>query len=62
MLLEFLRDALEQPLRAGALDLDLDAGIGGLEGLAELLPDRQVHRGIEHHLALLLRRVDQLPA
>ena len=59
---KFLVDPLEQPLRAGALDLHGYAGIGGLERLAELFADRQVHRGIQDHLAFLLRRLDQLPA
>ena len=57
---KFLRDPLEQPLRAGALDLHGNAGIFCLERLAELLADRKVHRGIQHHLGFLVRRVDQL--
>ena len=56
---EFLVDPLEQPLRAGALDLHGDAGIGRLERLAELFADRQIHRGIEDDPAFLLRGVDQ---
>jgi len=39
--IEFLGDALEQPLGAGALDLHGDAGIGRLKRLAELFADRR---------------------
>ena len=56
---EFLVDPLKQPLGAGALDLHGDAGIGGLERLAEFFADRQVHRRIEDQLAFLLRRFHQ---
>ena len=54
-----LADALEHALGAGALDAHRDAGIFRLERLGEILGDRQVHRGVEDDLALLLRRLDQ---
>jgi hypothetical protein len=57
---EFLFDPLKQPLGACALDLDLDSRILGLEGLAELFPDRQIHRRIKHDPAVFPRRLDQL--
>src|SRR4029077_18418337 len=57
---KFLFDALKQSLGAGALDLHLDLGILRLEGLSEFLPHRQIHRGIEHHLAFLFCCLDQL--
>ena len=52
-------DPLEQPLRAGTLDLHLDARIFRLERLAELLADRKIHRGIQHHLGFLGGGLDQ---
>ena len=56
---EFLIDPLEQPLRAGPLDLHRDPRIGDLERLAELFADRQVHRGIQDHLGFFFRRFHQ---
>ena len=49
----------EHALGAGALDPHSDAGILRLEGLAELLGERQVHGGVEDDLAFFLRRLDQ---
>ena len=46
-------------LGAGALDPHGDAGKLRLEGLAELLGERQVHGGVEDELAFLLGRLDQ---
>jgi hypothetical protein len=56
----FLGDALEEALGAGALDVGADAGISGLEALAEHRAHLQVERGVEHRLAFLRRRGDQL--
>src|SRR5207253_2988969 len=53
--LQLLHHALEDALGAGALDLDLDAGVGGLEELADLLGRRQRQRGVPDDLAFLLR-------
>ena len=47
---KFLADALEQPFRAGALDLDLDAGIFCLERLASFSP---TGRSIEEYSTTL---------
>ncbi len=55
----FLPDALKHALGAGALDPHRDAGIGGLEGLGDLLGERQVDRGVIDDLAFLLGRLDQ---
>ena len=41
---KFLIQPLEQPLRAGTLDLHGNAGILRLERLAELLADWKIHR------------------
>ena len=57
-----LADALEDALGARALDAHGDAGIFRLEGLGDLLGQRQVDRGVPDDLAFLLRRLDQLPA
>src|SRR6185436_5387210 len=56
----FLADALEVALRTRALDLYGDAGILGLECLADLLGERQVDRAVPGDLAFLLRRLDEL--
>src|SRR6185503_17618056 len=53
--LELLHHALEDALGAGAVHLDLDAGIGRLEELGHLLRAGQRERRVPHHLALLLR-------
>ena len=55
----FLADALQQALGAGALHLAGDAGIFGLERLADLFGQLQVDRGVPDHLAFLLGRLDQ---
>jgi hypothetical protein len=55
----FLADALEHALRAGALDPHRDARIFRLEGLGQLLRDRQIGRRIVDDLAFLLGRLDQ---
>jgi hypothetical protein len=39
---EFLTDPLKQLLRARALDLQRNSGIGRLESLAELFPGRSI--------------------
>jgi hypothetical protein len=57
---KFLLDALKQSLGAGALDLYLDIRISRLEGLSEFFPHGKIHRGIQHHLAFLYCRFDQL--
>ena len=58
----FLADALEHALGAGALDAHGDAGIFRLEGLGDLLGQRQIDRGVPDDLAFLLGGVDQGPA
>ena len=50
----FLADALEDALRAGALDLNRDVGIFRPEQLGELFGDRHVGRGVEDDLAFAL--------
>ena len=55
----FLADALEHPLRAGALDAHRNSRIFRLERLRQLFRDRQVDRGVVDDLAFLLRGVDQ---
>jgi hypothetical protein len=54
----FLADALEHPLGAGALHPHRNAGELGLEGLGDLLRNRQVERGVADDLAFLLGSVD----
>ena len=63
--LQLLADALEHALGAGTFHAHGDAGEFRLERLGEFLRDRQIHRGIEGKLALLLgglhqRRRDRL--
>ena len=54
-----LGDALENPLRAGALDADGDAGIFGFECPGQPFPDVQFQRTIIRELALLAGGFDQ---
>src|SRR3546814_9296952 len=53
---DLLPDALEDALRARALDLDVDVRILELEQPGELLGDRDVGRRVEDDLALALPR------
>src|SRR6476619_2974331 len=55
----FLLNALEQALGARALDAHSDAGEFGFENSADALSNRQIHRGVESDLALLLGHRDQ---
>ena len=54
-----LRDALKNPLRAGALDAHGDPGIFRLEGPRQALGGVEFKRRIKRQLALLLRGFDQ---
>jgi len=54
-----LGDAGENPLGAGALGADRDAGIFRLERFCHLLSQRQIDRGVMDDLALFLRGLDQ---
>jgi len=55
----FLADALEYPLGAGPLDPHRDAGEFRLEGLCDLLCDRQIDRSVVNDLAFLPGGFDQ---
>jgi hypothetical protein len=55
--LKLLHHALEDALGAGAVHLDLDAGIGRLEELGHLFRAGECERGVPHHLTFLLRRL-----
>ena len=54
-----LRDTREHTLGAGAVDPSRDPWKRRLEGSAEALRERQIHRGVERDLALLLCGFDQ---
>ncbi len=56
----FLADALEHTLRSRALHLNGDARILFLEHLGEILGKHQLDGGVEHHLTLGLRLLDQV--
>ena len=55
--LELLHEALEDPLGAGPVDLDLDPRVRGLEELGDLLGAGQGEGGVPDDLAFLLRRL-----
>ena len=55
-----LRDPLIDPLGAGALDVDHDAGVLGFERLAEVFGDVQFKRGIVGDVTLSAGSFDQL--
>ena len=55
----FLADALEHALRARPLNVDSNSGMLGLERLAEVFRDRNLHGCVEFDHALLLGGVDQ---
>ena len=54
-----MADALKQTLRAGALHLAGNAGIFGLESLADLLGQLEVDRSVPYDLALFFGRLDK---
>ncbi len=56
--LELLHHPLQDPLRAGAVHLDLHARIRGLEELGHLLRAGQRERGVPDDLALLARGLE----
>src|SRR5882724_11702891 len=56
--LQFLHDALEDPLGAGPVDLDLDPRVRSLEELRHLLGGGERQRRVPDDLALLARRLD----
>src|SRR5262249_11093059 len=55
--LKLLHDPLENPLRAGAMHLDLDSRVRGLEEFGPLLRAGEDERGVPDDLALLLGRL-----
>src|SRR5207253_3114416 len=55
---ELLHDALEDSLRARAMHLDLDSGVGGLEELGHLLGAGEHERGVPDDLAFLFRGLE----
>src|SRR5207247_8415338 len=55
--LQFLHDALEDPLGAGPVDLDLDPRVRRLEELSHLLGGGERQRRVPDDLAFLARRL-----
>jgi hypothetical protein len=56
--LVLLVDALEHALGPGALDIDVDLRIRGLEGLGDRFGNLDVHGRVPDDLAFLRRRVE----